>query len=111
MDQLTLHEKIGANYVLLELSGSLNAYTLTELQEKMNVYIMDSNVVLDMSLLTSIDSAGVGTILAGHNDGEEFGFKLFIMNPSDVARHALERTGFFELFHIIHSVTEVSGAQ
>ena len=108
MDQLTIQEKIGANYVLLELSGSLNAYTISELQEKMNAYILDSNIVLDMSLVTGIDSAGVGTVLAGHNEGEEVGLKLFIMNPSDVARHALNRTGFWDLFNIIHSVTEVA---
>ena len=35
MDQLALKEKIGVNYMLLELTGSLNSYTITELQEKL----------------------------------------------------------------------------
>ena len=34
MDQLTLREKIGVNYTLLELSGAINASTFDELQEK-----------------------------------------------------------------------------
>ena len=34
MDQLTIREKVGANYMLLELSGALNAYTVAELQDK-----------------------------------------------------------------------------
>ena len=108
MVQLTINEKIGANYLLLELSGSVNAYTIAEFQEKVYGYIADSNVVLDMSQVLSIDSSGVGVLLAGFNDGVKFGNKLFIMNPSEAARHALERTGFLDWFSIIHAVTEVS---
>ena len=108
MDQLTLREKVGVNYMLLELSGTLNANTCAEVQQKVYDYIVDSNVVLDMEQVMQIDSAGVGIIIAGHNDGEEFGTRLFVMNPSESTRIALNKTGFFDLFHIIHSVTEVA---
>ncbi len=108
MDLLTLKEKVGVNYMLLELSGTVTSYTINELQEKVFNYIIDTNVVLDMQQVTQLDSSGVGIILAGHNDGEKSGTKLFVMNPSDATKHALERTGFFDFFNIIHSVTEVS---
>ncbi len=108
MDQLTVKEKTGANYMLVELSGEMNSYTITELQEKVYDYIERTNVVLDLEHVTQMDSSGVGLILAGHNDGEEYKTKLFVMNPSDAARHSLDRTGFIDLLHIIHSVTEVS---
>ncbi len=108
MDQLTIYEKIGPNYMLLELTGAINAYTLGDFQEKVYRYILDSNVVLDMSKVVSVDSSGVGVILAGYNDGLESSTKLFIMNPSESSRHALERTGFLDCFDIIHAVTEVS---
>ena len=110
MVQLTITEKVGANYKLLELTGAINAYTIAEFQEKVYSYILESNIVLDMSQVISIDSAGVGVILAGYNDGEENGTQLFIMNPSDAAHYALTRTGFWNTFYIIHSVTEVSDA-
>lgn len=108
MDQFALKEKTGVNYMLLELTGSLNSYTIAELQEKLFEYIADTNVVLDASQITQVDYSGVGVILAGYNDAESFGNKLFIMNPSETIKRALERTGFFDMFHIIHSVTEVS---
>ena len=108
MVQLTINEKIGANYMLLELSGSVNAYTIAEFQEKVYRYIADTNVVLDMSQVISIDSSGVGVILAGVNDSKKYNTTLFIMSPSESARHALERTGFLDWFSIIHAVTEVS---
>ena len=34
MDQLTVQEKVGANYMLLELSGAMDSFTITELQNK-----------------------------------------------------------------------------
>lgn len=108
MDQLTIYEKVGPNYMLLELMGAINAYTIGDFQEKVYRYIHDSNLVLDMSKVISIDSSGVGIILAGYNDGLERNTKLFIMNPSESSRHALERTGFLEVFDIIHAITEVS---
>ena len=107
MDQLTIRDKIGVNYMLLELSGALNSYTISELQDKVFSFIIDSNVVLDMAQVIQIDSSGVGVFLASFNDTEMTGTKLFIMNPSEPVRHALERTGFYDMFNIIHSVTEV----
>ena len=74
MNQLALKEKIGVNYMLLELTGTLNSYTITELQEKLFEYIVDTNVVLDSSQIIQVDSSGVGVILAGHNDAESSGF-------------------------------------
>ena len=110
MDQLTIQEKVGANYMLLELAGAINAYTITEFQEKLDRYLLDTYVVIDLERVSGMDSAGLGVILAGINSGEEYGTRLFVMNPSDVARHALERTGFWDSFNIIHSVTEVANA-
>ena len=34
MNQLALKEKIGVNYMLLELTGTLDSYTITELLER-----------------------------------------------------------------------------
>ncbi len=110
MDQLTIHEKFGPNYILLELSGAVNTYTISEFQSKVYGYILESNVVVDMSIVTSIDSAGIGVIFGAINDGEENGTKLFIMNPSEEARYSLGKTGFLDELRLIHAVTEVSDA-
>ena len=34
MEALTITEKKGANYILLELNGAINSYTLTEFQNR-----------------------------------------------------------------------------
>ena len=107
MEQLQLVEKNGSNYVLYDISGNLNSYTLGEFREKIFESIKRINVVIDLSKIDSIDSAGVGTIMAGFNDGEETRHKLFLMNPSPAARVAIEETGFYDVFRFIHSITEV----
>ena len=59
MEQLTITEKSGANYVLYELSGAINAYTLAELQQKLYDAIGRDNVVLDLSKVSEIDYSGM----------------------------------------------------
>ncbi|WP_149554725.1 STAS domain-containing protein [Treponema pectinovorum] len=108
MDSLKLTEKFGSNYVLYELSGVINSYTLDDLKTKVYSTVVDSNLVLDLSMTEAIDSAGVGLIMAGFNDAQEFSHKLYIMNPSTSVRQALEDTGFIDTFYFIHSVTEVT---
>jgi len=108
MDQLSVNEKIGSNYVLFELSGAITGYTMGEFKEKLYQYIVDINVVLDLSNITHIDSAAMGMLMAAFNDGIDCGTKEFFLNPSDRARYAIEKTGFYDTFYIIHSVTEVS---
>lgn len=107
MDTLKVVEKFGSNYALYEVSGVINSYTLDELKTKIYSVVVDSNLVLDLSLVEAIDSAGLGVIMAGFNDAEEFGHKLYILNPSPQARKAIDDTGFSDTFYFIHSVTEV----
>ena len=85
----------------------MNTYTITELSEKLDETIKKSNVVIDLERVESIDSVGVGLMMATFNDGEDNGHKFYMMNPSPAARVALEETGFYDVFAIIHAVTEV----
>lgn len=107
MDALIIEEKKGANYILLEISGVINSYTFTEFRSKVYTYIMQSNLVLDMSAVTGIDSSGLGVLMGAFNDGEESGNTLYLMRPSTATYEALDSTGFTDTFNIIHAVTEV----
>ena len=108
MDQLILTEKTGANYILLELIGTIDSYTSAEFQNKVYSYIQTTNVVLDMSQVDGIESTGMGIIMAGFNDGLDSGKKLYILSPSPAVREAIDDTGFSDTFYFIHSVTEVA---
>ena len=107
MEQLTITEKSGANYVLYELKGAVIAYTIGEFQQKLYGAIARDNVVLDLSKVSEIDYSGMGTIMAAFNDGEANGHALYLLSLSAEVREAVEATGFSDVLHIINSVTEV----
>lgn len=107
MEALTIEEKKGANYMLLDVSGVINAFTFNEFRTKVYSYIKENNLVIDLSEVTGFDSSGLGVLMGAYNDGEESGHKLYLMSPSGDAYKALDSTGFTDTFNIIHSVTEV----
>lgn len=107
MENISIIEKSGANYELLEVSGTINSYTYTEFQTKVYSLIKQTNLVLDLSRVTNLSSSGLGVLMAALDDGEEQGNKLFIMRPSEIVRLAIESTGFSDMFTIIYSLTEV----
>ncbi len=107
MDNISILEKEGANYVLLEIAGTINSYTYTEFQSRAYALVKKTNLVLDMSKVVNISSAGLGVLIAASEDARDSGFKMYIMNPAEIVRAAIESTGFREMFTIIHSLTEV----
>ena len=54
-----------------------------------------------------IDSTAMGMLFAAFNEGQEYGFKLYLMNMSFSAMNTVKETGFLEAFNVIQSVTEV----
>lgn len=107
MENISIVEKNGPNYSLLEVSGTVNSYTYTEFQTKVYALIKETNLVLDLSRVTNMSSSGLGVLMAAFDDGEELGNKLYIMKPSEVVRLAIESTGFSDMFTVIYSLTEV----
>ncbi len=107
MEQLTINEKKGANYMILEVIGNLNSYTYTDLQSKIVAYIKSAELILDLSQVRTISSSGLGSLMVGYEDGETYGHKLYLMNPSNIVKLAIKSTGFADYFPTIHSVTEV----
>ena len=100
MEQLTVKEKSGANYVLFEMTGVFNAYTSHVAQNKIYDAIKNNNVVLDLSKIIELDMAAI-------NDGAETGHSVYLKSLSNEADKQVSATGFKELLKIINSVTEV----
>ena len=105
--RLSLKEMDDLGYILFELTGSCNSYTVGDLQDKIFDEIKRTNVVLDLSQVFTIDSTAMGMLFAAFNEGQEYGFKLYLMNMSFSAMNTVKETGFLEAFNVIQSVTEV----
>lgn len=107
MDHLNITERKGETYVRLEISGTVNSYTYNEFQQRIFGLVKSSDVVLDMSRVTNLSSSGLGVLMAAVEDGQESGHRLYLLNPSEIVRLAIESTGFSELFTIIHGISEI----
>jgi anti-anti-sigma factor len=107
MDHLNITERKGDGFALLEVLGTVNSYTYTEFQQKVYVLIKTTNLVLDMSRVSNLSSSGLGVLMSAVEDGQESGHKLYVMNPSEIVRMAIDSTGFAEMFPIIRSTNEV----
>lgn len=107
MENISIVEKSGSNYALLEVSGTINSYTYTEFQTKVYDLIKKTNLVLDLSRVTNLSSSGLGVLMAALDDGDAVGNKLYVMKPSEVVRLAIESTGFSDMFTVIYALTEV----
>ena len=107
MDHLNITERKGDGYTLLEVMGTVNSYTYTEFQQRVYSLIKTTNLVLDMRHVSNLSSSGLGVLMSAVEDGQESGHKLYVMNPSEIVRLAIESTGFSEHFPLIHSIHEV----
>jgi len=92
---------------LIELDGSINSYTYTDFQDKLYTCIEKSTVVIDMSKVVNLSSAGLGVLMSAMETGEEKGHRLYIMKPSQIVTMAIDSTGFIDMFKIITSVNEI----
>jgi anti-sigma B factor antagonist len=107
MDHLSLSERQADACVLVEAIGTVNSYTYTEFQQKVHGLIRMDHLVLDMSRVSHLSSAGLGVLMSAAELGQETGKKLYIMNPSEIVRLAIDSTGFPDLFPYVRSVSEV----
>ena len=108
MTQLDITERMDGSRVVLHISGSVNSYTFTEFQAKLERATTKGEVVIDMEKVTTLSSAGIGVIMAALDDAEAAGKKLSILRPSEIARLALESTGFMERFPIYQNLKDIS---
>lgn len=107
MTQLDLSEREDGGRVVLHVAGPVNSYTFTEFQQKLERAMAKGEVVIDMEKVTTLSSAGIGVIMAALDDAEGAGGKLSILRPSEIARLALESTGFMERFPVFQNLKDL----
>lgn len=107
MDNLIINESQVSGCLLLTMEGVVNLYTSGDFEKKVYSATRDNNTILDLSKVTDISSSGLGILMSAHNDSEDNGHKMYILNPGKFVKKALDSTGFSDVFNIIHSIEEI----
>ena len=107
MENLIISKTSIKDALLLEVEGTINSYTYNEFEEQVYSAIKQDDVVLNLAKVKNMSSSGLGVLMSAYDDGEENGHSIFILNPSDIVRLAIDSTGFSDMFKIIRSLDEL----
>ena len=101
MTQLNISVRSEGGTLVLTVSGPINSFTFTDFQERIYKAVAQSDTVVDMESVTALSSAGIGVIMTAMEDAESSGHAFTIVNPSEIARLALDSTGFGDRFPVV----------
>jgi len=87
---------------LVVLAGELDDATTPALHNALldPIEHLERHLVLDIGMLTFLDSSGLGLFVTVHKKLESKGCKLTIFSPTPMARRVLEITGLTEVLTI-----------
>jgi anti-sigma B factor antagonist len=98
------HEEI----MVLELSGEVDAATSQDLGKTLKDMLDQGchRIVIDISKMTFISSAGIRTLLYSHREADQLGGALRLVAPTDQVQRVFEITGVSELIKITNDLQE-----
>ncbi|MDP1793054.1 MAG: STAS domain-containing protein, partial [Acidimicrobiales bacterium] len=99
-NQLSITTSAGTDSTVVVVSGEVDAATSDTLRAAIFDVIEggQTNVVVDMSEVSFIDSSGLRVLIGGYKAADTAGGKLSVGSPSDAVVRLLEITGQFERF-------------
>lgn len=91
-----------ADYVLIGISGFLDAHTVTNFEIKMDELVNSgkNKIVIDMENLSYISSAGIGAMMGLTQRLRKASGDLILLNPSEKVFKILDLLGFTKIFRI-----------
>ncbi len=96
-------DRPGPGVVVLRATGDLDAYTAPGLRTELHDATGGNAklVVVDLTSITFIDSAGLGTLVGAHRRMRESGGRLRVVRPPALVARAFELTGLDEVLELL----------
>ncbi len=85
---------------IIVLSGEVDAETAPQVAERLGECAPDSQVRLDVSAVTFMDSSALRVLVAQHHRLEAAGGRLEIVQPSRPVTRLFEITSLNDVFHV-----------
>jgi len=104
---LTISESSLGNVHVLRLAGYLDGHTFVDLERRFDALFKEgrTRLVVELSGLTYIASAGVGVFINGQHKARNSGGSLQLANPSASVREIFSILGLESVF-VIHDTIE-----
>lgn len=94
------------HYLLCRPVGELDAYTVGEFRDALSLVAGSDHLLIDLSEVPFIDSAGLNALIGGIRRAKEGGGEVAIACSRDSLARLLHTTGFDRVVPIAESTTE-----
>jgi anti-sigma B factor antagonist len=106
------HETIGGDVDQIKVLGFLDAHTFEQLEEAINKQFAQGRfkIIVDLTNVDYISSAGAGVFIAALSEAEENGGKIVLLNPTQGVVDVFDLLGLTQLFDVVTSREEAMGS-
>jgi anti-sigma B factor antagonist len=102
----------GKDAVLLRVSGYLDAHTFEDLEEAIGGLFTNRHyrVVVDLSEVAYISSAGAGVFIGALSEAQENDGDIVLLNPTNNVREVFDLLGLSQVFEIVDTLAQAVAA-
>ena len=98
---MILSKSIQKSWQVIHVEGQIDSKTVTALREFIDTELQDGlSVVLDLSAVPFMSSAGLRTLLTLHRRTQEMGVALALVGIAPEIADTMKVTGFYDYFTI-----------
>ena len=105
-------EPLGNGIIMVQVSGFLDAHTFEELEDAIQKKFTDGafKLVVDLTKVEYISSAGAGVFIWAHSESQENGGDVIVLNPTKNVTQVFELLGLTQVFRIARTREEALAA-
>ncbi|HBX53653.1 MAG: anti-sigma B factor antagonist [Bacteroidetes bacterium RIFOXYA12_FULL_35_11] len=93
--------------IIISVEGSIDSYTAPEFQKKiLSEAEQTSKIILDLSLVTFVSSAGLRVLLMVYRQIKSKNGKIILVGISEEIKEVMTMTGFINFFEIVTTIEE-----
>ena len=108
---LEIHQEVTAEgYTICRPVGELDAFTVSQFREALSEVAANRRLLIDMSAVPFVDSAGLGALIGGIRRARELGGQVAVACNRPTLVRLLRTTGFDRIVTVAETVEEASAA-
>lgn len=105
-------ERLNPQTAVVSVTGFLDAHTFEALEEEINGLFAEGiyRLVVDLSGVEYISSAGAGVFIGAHTEAQENDGGMVLLNPTPNVMDVFDLLGLTQFFPVVKSREEALGA-
>jgi anti-sigma B factor antagonist len=103
-------DRADGGYIVCRPVGELDAFTVSQFRQALADLVSKKRLVIDMSAVPFVDSAGLGALIGGIRRARELGGEVAVACSRPTLTRLLKTTGFDRIVTVTETVEEAAAA-